>query len=323
MDKIDVSVIVLTYKPIWEKLRITLDSIIRQKEIKFEIVVTDDGSENDCREMIENYLKENGIFEYIYNKNELNVGTIKNYLSGLKKATGRYVYGISPGDMLYGDDCLKQLVDFCNVNQVKICFGNALYYSCEGTEFKVFSDENQPNRPCFYRENTPYTIMKNMFFSDENILGASYFRERKTAIECFEEISDKALYLEDKCGTAIAMVKKIRVVHIDKNVVWYEKGIGVSTSGNAIWQERLRKDYCETICELKKQYPKDRLIDAMYIRYTYKNKLKRKIMLLVKHPMFITIEKMRKIVGVRYTMANDELQRELEQHIYGSKRVNL
>ena len=46
-------------------------------------------------------------------------------------------------------------------------------------------------------------------------------------------------------------------------------------------------------------------------------------MLLVKHPMFITIEKMRKIVGVRYTMANDELQRELEQHIYGSKRVNL
>lgn len=323
MDKIDVSVIVLTYKPVWEKLRITLDSIVRQKEINYEIVVADDGSENDCREMIDNYLKENGIVEYIYNKNEHNVGTIKNYLSGLKKANGLYVYGISPGDMLYGEDCLKQLVDFCNNKQAKICFGNAIYYSCDGEKSKVFSDKNQPNRPQFYKEDTPYFIMKNMFFADENILGAAYFRERKTAIECFEGISDKSLYLEDKCGTAVAIARKIRVVHFDKNVVWYEKGIGVSTSGNAVWQERLRKDYCETICELKKRYPKDRAIDAIYIRYTCKNKLKRKITLLVKHPIFIIAENMRKLVGVRYTMANDELQRELEYCIDGTKRVNL
>ena len=315
MTKIDVSVVVLTYKPVWEKVRITLDSILRQKEVKYEIVITDDGSESDCREMIENYLNEKGFTDYIYNKNEQNVGTIKNYVSGLKKANGRYVYGISPGDMLYGDVCLKELVDFCSDNHVKICFGNAVYYYGDGDKVKVFRDENHPRRPGYYKKNASYFVMKNMFFNDENILGATYFRERNTAIECFEGISNNSLYLEDKCGTAVAIARKMRVVHFDKNVIWYEKGTGVSTSGNTIWQERLRKDYCETICELKKQYPKDRAIDAVYIRYTYKNKLKRKLILMIKHPIFVIMGSIRKCVKVRYTELSDELQKELEQCI--------
>lgn len=313
MTNIDVSVVVLTYKPVWKKVKITLDSIFRQKEVKYEIVITDDGSENDCREMIESYLKEKGFTDYIYNKNELNVGTIKNYISGLKKTSGRYVYGISPGDMLYGDVCLKQLYDFCSDNQAKICFGNAVYYNGDGGNVKVFSDENHPRRPGFYKKDTSYLVMKNMFFNDENILGATYFRERNTTLECFEGISENSLYLEDKCGTAVAIARKMRVVHFDQNVIWYEKGTGVSTSGNDIWQERLRKDYVETICELKKQYPKDRVIDAVHIRYNYKNKLKRKMMLMIKHPIFVIMDMIRKCVKTRYTEVSDKLQKELEQ----------
>ena len=315
MTKIDVSVIVLTYKPVWEKLKMTLDSIIRQKDVRCEIVITDDGSEMDCREMIENYLNEKKFTDYIYNKNEHNVGTIKNYVSGLKKANGRYVYGISPGDMLYGEDCLKGLYDFCSNNHVNICFGNAIYYNDNGEKVKVFSDENHPRRPGFYKKDMSYFVMKNMFFNDENILGASYFRERKIAIECFEGISKNSLYLEDKCGTAVAIARKIKIVHFNRNVIWYEKGTGVSTSGNTAWQERLKKDYCETICDLKKQYPKDRAIDAVYIRYNCENKLKRKLLLMIKHPVFIIMDKMRKLVKVRYTDATDVLQNELEQCI--------
>lgn len=313
MTKIDVSVIVLTYKPVWKKLKITLDSVLRQKDVRCEIVITDDGSEMDCREMIENYLKEKGFTDYIYNKNEYNVGTIKNYISGLKQANGRYVYGISPGDMLYGEDCLKQLADFCTNNHVEICFGNALYYNGDGENVKVFSDENHPRCPSFYKKDKSYFVMKNMFFNDENILGASYFRDRKIAIECFEGISKNSLYLEDKCGTAVAIARKMRIVHFDRNVIWYEKGTGVSTSGNTAWQERLRKDYCETICELKKQYPKDRVIDAVYIRYNCENKLKRKMLLVIKHPVFIIMDIIRRMIKVRYTEATDMLQEELEQ----------
>lgn len=315
MDKIDVSVVVLTYKPVWEKLKITLDSILRQKGVAYEIIVTDDGSEIDYCEMIENYFKEKSFANYVYNKNKVNVGIVKNYISGLRIASGRYVYGISPGDMLYGEDCLKQLTDFCSINHIKICFGNAIYYNGVGKNVKVFSDENHPRRPIFYEKETPYFIMRNMFFCDENILGASYFRERKTAIKCFEEISDKSLYLEDKCGTAVAIAHKIRVVHFDKNIVWYEKGTGVSTSGNAIWQEQLANDYFETIYELKKKYPKDKAIDAVYIKCKYQSKFRKRLLLMIKHPIFTIIGQMRKLVRVKYTMASDVLQEELEKHM--------
>ena len=46
-NKYDVSIIVATYNPDLNKLMSTLLSIIIQKGIKFEIIVTDDGSQKD------------------------------------------------------------------------------------------------------------------------------------------------------------------------------------------------------------------------------------------------------------------------------------
>ena len=43
---IDMSVIVVTYNSEWEKIKITLNSILRQKNISLQIIVADDGSEN-------------------------------------------------------------------------------------------------------------------------------------------------------------------------------------------------------------------------------------------------------------------------------------
>ena len=50
---IDMSVIVVTYNSEWEKIKITLNSILRQKNISLQIIVADDGSENIFSEKIQ------------------------------------------------------------------------------------------------------------------------------------------------------------------------------------------------------------------------------------------------------------------------------
>ena len=57
-NKYEISVLVLTYNFIYNNLIKTLDSIISQKNINFEIVIADDGSENNHKKEIIDYFKD-------------------------------------------------------------------------------------------------------------------------------------------------------------------------------------------------------------------------------------------------------------------------
>ena len=48
----DVSVIIVTYNSDWEKLRLTLLSTVKQRNISIQIIITDDGSEETFDENI-------------------------------------------------------------------------------------------------------------------------------------------------------------------------------------------------------------------------------------------------------------------------------
>ena len=49
------TVLIVTYHPDWKKLLVTLDSIMAQTFKDYEIVVSDDGSEENCFDKIEAY----------------------------------------------------------------------------------------------------------------------------------------------------------------------------------------------------------------------------------------------------------------------------
>ena len=48
------TVLIVTYHPDWKKLLVTLDSVMAQPFKDYEIVVSDDGSEENCFDKIEN-----------------------------------------------------------------------------------------------------------------------------------------------------------------------------------------------------------------------------------------------------------------------------
>ncbi|MBR4342246.1 MAG: glycosyltransferase [Lachnospiraceae bacterium] len=95
----DISIIIITYNPIWDKLVKTLDSSsIVQKKISFEVIVCDDGSDIKFKEELQKYFSVKSFKEYKLIFHDRNNGTVSNFYSGLKLASGKYTKVISPGD---------------------------------------------------------------------------------------------------------------------------------------------------------------------------------------------------------------------------------
>ena len=94
----DVSVVVLTYNPVMEKLKSTLLSVLNQKNVEIQIIISDDGSKIDFRKEIEELFFEFNFTHYKLFLNKENVGTIENYYFALEKTDSLLIKGISPGD---------------------------------------------------------------------------------------------------------------------------------------------------------------------------------------------------------------------------------
>lgn len=105
------TVLIVTYHPDWKKLLVTLDSIMAQTFKDYEIVVSDDGSEENCFDKIEAYFAAHQFANYTLISHEKNQGTVKNLIDGLAKAKGKYVRDFGPGDAFYNEHTLQQVYD--------------------------------------------------------------------------------------------------------------------------------------------------------------------------------------------------------------------
>ena len=100
------SVLMLTYNSSWDKTRQTLYSVLVQKDVSFEIIIADDGSDENNFEKIREYLAAWDFTTYYLVANEQNQGIVRNFNSGLVLCKGEYIKPLSPGDFLYDENTL-------------------------------------------------------------------------------------------------------------------------------------------------------------------------------------------------------------------------
>ena len=106
----DLSILLVQYRPDEGELRRTLASLLRQSCRDFELVVADDGSDEDFFPLTRKILAENGFTGAKFVKLTPNGGTVKNVLNGAKQAAGKWVFTVSPGDYLYDADTVAWLL---------------------------------------------------------------------------------------------------------------------------------------------------------------------------------------------------------------------
>ena len=238
-----VSVIVLTYNSDFEKLKLTLNSIALQEKIEYEFIIADDGSENVNKNIIEQYAREIFIekkLEFVWN--QYNQGTIKNYLSAIKKAEGKYVYGISPGDCFYDEYVLHDLFQFAEVNDVDVCFGKPQCYVSENGKIRPVKRVSPSNPEIFAKENYRKSFAEMAFFFGQYPIGATYFRKRNFLEHCLTQIAGHVTYLEDEASTSLYLLEGGKLLYYNRFVVFYEANSGISTNKNHCFALKFEED---------------------------------------------------------------------------------
>lgn len=282
-----VSVIVLTYNPNLEKLYRTLSSIIAQKDVDFELILSDDGSADSKFPQAEAFLQLHGFSNYHLVSNPQNCGTVQNCISGLSASRGEYVFLTSPGDLLFDDYVLADFVRFAQQNTCSMCFGNAVHYNCTMQGLELTSHYTTPKNPNIFERSRSLAFRKSCYCNRKWITGAVFFRERTAAIHYFTAIAPASIYTEDTPSTLFAMAEQNMPIYYDRNMIWYESG-GISTGGNSKWTALIDQDIRTSVEALKLLYPQDPYVDVAWTNACIPNRFKRLAYKLFRHPIIMS-----------------------------------
>ena len=194
----DLSILLVQYRPDEGELRRTLASLLRQNCRDFELVVADDGSDEDFFPLTRKILAENGFTGAKFVKLTPNGGTVKNVLNGAKQAAGKWVFTVSPGDYLYDADTAAWLLEVLRRDAPRVAFGRlACYADRNGAPIRRPGDapfDRTPYRPGAYDAKT---AKRNMLLYDDGISSCmsgncSYKRwKRWRAASCWPRISPR------------------------------------------------------------------------------------------------------------------------------------
>lgn len=274
-----VSVVVLTYNPQKDKLIRTLESILQQRDIDFQIVLADDGSKEKYYDVAKKLFEKYEFLNYKLVQNVVNKGTVKNCLSAVEVCNGEYIKLISPGDYFCNTDDLKNWVEFLTEKKAEWSFCDAFYYrfNCEG-EAEILEVEAHPQNVKPYLKNNFKQCRWNYVILDDICLGAATICKNHIIREYLELISGKVFYAEDNIYR-LMMAEGLKGIYYPKALIMYEIGDGVSTSQNDIWNKKLKRDWdvtsqmilerCEQdkkICKALKKIMSLEKIENKYLR---------------------------------------------------------
>lgn len=96
---VKISVIIPTYNYA-HFLPLALESVLNQNYKNFEIIIVDDGSEDDTEKIVKNISKKNGGVKIHYIKHPKNLGFAEAMNSGVSVSNGEYINFLSADDIL-------------------------------------------------------------------------------------------------------------------------------------------------------------------------------------------------------------------------------
>lgn len=228
-----ITVIIVTYNPDFEKIKRTINSIINQKGVDIELIVSDDGSKCSLKKETCIYLEDISFSNYKFLESNQNQGTVLNTKKALDSASYNWIKCISPGDMLYDDYTLMNWLTFMENNNAKVSFGRSVVYNKKGVLKRIV--EYPINKECFLSDsyNKREAYLDYLYLKDVPN-GASFLCDKTIYLKYINLVSNKIKYAEDMIFR-IMLTENISIKYFYNPVIWYEYGEGISTSGNEKW----------------------------------------------------------------------------------------
>ncbi|WP_027206775.1 glycosyltransferase [Butyrivibrio fibrisolvens] len=249
----EISVILATFHSDYKRIVETVDSILKQKNISFEIIISEDSEDNGYYDDLKKYFDSVSFYDYFFVTNHVNQGTVKNILQATEYTHGKYVKLISPGDMLISDFALFKMYRYLEENGALLAFVDMQCYKVFNNEI-VYLSKRIPFSYSPYRNGKKERIARTYIIYNDWISGASEIYERNCLIKYLDIISNKVVLCED----AIALLMFLddqKWVHIGEKLVLYEYGVGVSTVPSDNNHAKLANDTINLCKIISERYP--------------------------------------------------------------------
>ena len=274
----DVSVIVITYNQDLKKLIQTLDSLLIQEKIDFEIIICDDGSKERNEYHLRNYFSLRNFSDYTLIIHDQNGGTVSNYYSGLKIAKGEYSKLISPGDCLTDKYTLFNWICYLKRCKAKWSFSDAYYYHSDHGKVDCFRTLATPQIIRPYLEKNRIQCIWNYIALEDIANGAAIIGETRTQLHFCKMIKDRGIKYSEDSIYRLMMFYGIVGCYFPEVAIFYEYGTGISSLGNPVWRERLaidKKKMIQILLEEKDKTKQQKRMVVAMIRNSQPRKIKR------------------------------------------------
>ncbi len=264
-----------------------LDSILFQKNVEFEIIITDDGSKNFPIDEIKEYFNRNNFNNYVIIHNETNVGTVINLDNAIRKARGEYIVPLSNDDKFYDENVLFKIANKLKENDIIVCQRKVFSEDMNVFIRNIPADKNIKKIKNKLDDCNKQYISLGVGSTYEMASGsAMYFK--KTFFEKVNGYDRKYKLWED--GPFISKITKLGfklTFCYDIVSIKYRQG-GISSNQKKTINSLIHYDYLN----FYKSYIEDKSLNVIQRnivsgRYNYlKNKCNYSIIMLFKYPFF-------------------------------------
>ncbi len=272
-----VSIIIPSYNRI-DTVSETLDSILNQKcEFDFEIVIGDDCSDDNVRELLLKYKDDNPtIIKLIFHDNNIGLGA--NWATCVKYCKGKYICNCDNDDYWHNHQKLQIQVDFMESNPEK----NVVFtdHRCHNRKTGAIVEDK-----AFFDRSIP---LQQAFFTGKTILCNATVMYRKSIIEKYIILDDYINYnflLQDwNTWVILSAYTDFDIIPISTATFGVES-ISITrpkTVKNLIERFKKEKEDYKYICNLfpgkltfdeiaYDNYVNERLLNSAYINFDFRS----------------------------------------------------
>ena len=205
-----ISICIPAYKRITD-LKILLDSIGRQTFKNYEVIITDDSPDDTVKTFCDNYPH---VFELVYYKNSIPLGTPENWNEGIRKATGTWVKLMHDDDYFATDNSLALFVAAIESDKQAQVFYSAFVFEDVTNHTKKIVTCNWLDR--FFLSLSPYHLLRRNYFGNPSCIivkkEVPFFYDNR-----FKYIVDFAYYIQLLQNNIKCVYIKDVLIHVGIN----------------------------------------------------------------------------------------------------------
>lgn len=213
-------------------IRRALRSALRQTISPKEIIVIDDGSSDNTKEIVKRIIRRHPEIHLIANPHNLGSGESRNI--GIGIASGEFISFLDSDDIYPDRESLKRMYDLAKQNEVAICGSlRELKIGWKIIKTDDFREECRKSSERFVLEYTDYQqdydftsyIFKRSLLIEKDIKFPSYRRYQDVPFFVNCMIKSEKFCVAPICGYRYTIDKKRPVVYNDRNTEDLIKGI--------------------------------------------------------------------------------------------------